>query len=302
MVSNKTLLVPLDFMACDEAAFNHAVRLAQHVKASLDLLHVHTPNHPDPDLLSDGDRIRFEHMVEIWNRYPDRWAQKIERVQEEQGLTVRMFEVEGVTPDKAILRYAEDEDIGLIVMGTHGRTGMDRLVMGSVAEEVVRHAPCPVFVVHDGDAEHHAKIRRILVPVDFSEYSGPALRQAGRLADLYDAQIDVLHVVREFGFPKVYGVHSMPFTLGEVKDRSHEAMQSMIKQTGCEARVNALHVRIGYPSLDILDFAEEQDTDLIVITTHGRTGLSHVMMGSVAEKVVRLAPCPVVTYRVPAKK
>src|SRR5690606_34769986 len=123
--------------------------------------------------------------------------------EQEQGgelardVVVKRAVVRDVAAAPAILQYARDQEMDLVVMGTHGRRGLRRLFLGSVAEEVVRLSVCPVLTVHAGPIRSEALFGDILVPIDFSPHSKAALRAAASLAPELGASLDLLHVVEE---------------------------------------------------------------------------------------------------------
>ncbi len=142
-------------------------------------------------------------------------------------------------------------------------------------------------------------MNRILVPIDFSEHAKGALTYALKLARALHAQIDILHVLEEPAFPSFYGAGAL-MLYGEKPDLesdAHVALRSLIEsaQPG-ETPINAF-VEKGHAADGIVAFAKNNDTDLIVIPTHGLTGLKHVLLGSVAERVVREASCPVLVFK-----
>jgi len=145
-------------------------------------------------------------------------------------------------------------------------------------------------------------IRKILCPVDFSENSEHALDYAIAFAEANKARLQILHVME----PPVYAMPSYPV----VSDFAVEAVREFRKS--CEDRLQELTERVrerypdiesslvtGTPFIEIIATAKEEDVDLLVLGTHGRTGLAHMLVGSVAEKIVRKAPCPVLTVRHP---
>jgi nucleotide-binding universal stress UspA family protein len=136
----------------------------------------------------------------------------------------------------------------------------------------------------------------VLVPVDFSEPAHEAARHARALAEVYGARVDLLHVVDEVLLRPVYAPLRGSFQLDreEVVAQAEAELRRFADALGGEA---ALHVRVGHPALGILDFAAEEGVDLIVIGSHGRSGIERLFLGSVAEKVIRMAPCPVFTVR-----
>ncbi|MFY0527042.1 universal stress protein [Archangium gephyra] len=148
-----------------------------------------------------------------------------------------------------------------------------------------------------------SKIQRILVPVDFSETSKRALEYADLFVKSFDAKLDVLHVWR----PSEYaGDEMVVLTRSEPELTLSTYLRNHADQQLTAFLENVPHAKrmleAGDPAHVIAKVAGEGGYDLIIMGTHGRTGLSHMMMGSVAEKVVRLAPCPVLTYRAPEKK
>jgi universal stress protein A len=142
-------------------------------------------------------------------------------------------------------------------------------------------------------------IHRILAPTDFSDLSKQGLKSALELAQVYGAKLSLIHVVEPPPYP-VEGI--VPSHLGATllddleRQASHELAQMLPVTQGGTVDV-ARRVVVGIPYRKIVEVAEEEKADLLVMTTHGRTGLSHLVMGSVAEKIVRTAPCPVLTIR-----
>jgi universal stress protein A len=146
-------------------------------------------------------------------------------------------------------------------------------------------------------------IRHILAPTDFSDYSKKAISDAFELARTFGATLSLLHVLE----PSPYlGEFTLP-TMGEELlgdlERQASAALAQVLPEAQQAKIEVTRaVAIGAPSQKIVETAEAEHVDLIVMATHGRTGLSHLLIGSVAERVVRTAPCPVLTIRPPAEQ
>ena len=143
------------------------------------------------------------------------------------------------------------------------------------------------------------EIRRILAPTDFSELSKQGLKSALELAQSFGAKLLLMHVVEPPPYPMegIVPSHMGATLLDDLERQASHELSHMLAETP-EHRIEvARRVVVGIPHLKIVEVAEEDKTDLIVMTTHGRTGLSHLVMGSVAEKIVRTAPCPVLTIR-----
>ena len=142
--------------------------------------------------------------------------------------------------------------------------------------------------------------QRFLVPLDFSEYASQALDYAIKLASQLGARLTLLHVVQPLPMDGVDMGVTLPYTY--IQDLEAEIMQSMhnylerVTAAGLEGKIAVVH---GVPFHEIIEMAKAQQMDLIIMGTHGRTGFQHVLLGSVAEKVVRLAPCPVLVARQP---
>jgi nucleotide-binding universal stress UspA family protein len=267
MLTIRRILVPADCGPCGAAAYHRALPLARRVGAELHLVHASIPQ----DAVDDDP-------VVFLPPYPD-------------DVRVVEADVRGQAVAGALVDYAWDHDADLAVVGTHGRRGFAHLFLGSVAEHVVREAPCPVLTVH-ADAED-ASVRRILVPVDFSGRSDDAVRYARELADLYGAKVDLLHAV-DTGFePDVYGVgllwhEAVPDIVERCRVAMAETAEDLLGACAGEA-----YVELDSPSAAVLHAVEQRGVDLVVMATHGRTGLKRFALGSVAERVVQHAPCPV---------
>ncbi|MEX0600472.1 MAG: universal stress protein [Rhodothermales bacterium] len=281
-----TILFTTDFSDCAERAFSHASHLSARYDAHLHVLNVVPPGHsPDEGPLAYMDLTKEE----------DVWTDAYQ-ADAEDGVAVVHSSIKAASAVEGILEYAKSYDVDLIVMGTHGRTGIDHLLSGSVAEDVVRHASCPVLTVRCSErAGWKEQVNRILVPVDFSEHMavGPALE----LARIYGAEVDLLHVIEEAVLPTIYGVEPLSPGAPLYVQRTEGALRKAVEDFDTEDLEIRAHVRIGNPSRRILEFAEEDRCDLIVVASQGRTGLGRLLMGSVAEKVIRLSEVPVFTVK-----
>jgi len=145
------------------------------------------------------------------------------------------------------------------------------------------------------------KLDRILVPTDFSDYSSPALKYGCAIAARFDSELHLLHVVPDPAMlvpeAAAFSVESMQAQTDALKQEAQNSLTSLPADGWSDGKPIVREVRIGAAFLEIIDYAREKDIDLIVIGTHGRSGLMHVLMGSVAERIVRKAPCPVLTVK-----
>lgn len=282
------ILFPTDGSECAEGAKRHALHLADHFDASLHVINVEEREVELADVveISESDVLADLHGAE--REPPSPLAES--RVQER---TVAYPTVAG-----GVLNYAIEHDVDLIVLGTHGHRGVRRLVLGSVAEEVVRKAACPVVTVGRGTVAPEAlEGGTMLVPVDFSDQRFRVLAHAREIAPVYGMDVTVLHVVEVQGLPEAYGMYSSPPDPGKLGERAEEVLEKELdsfRDAGIDVSVEAMG---GHPAEAVLDMAEEREAAFITIATHGRTGMERMLMGSVAEKVIRQAPCPVCTIK-----
>lgn len=287
------LLYPTDFSECSEQALSHALFLARAFNAELHVLHVVpiAPAYPMAGVAAEDSEDRDEMLDRIRQMVRDH-----ELDDASLDVTVAVERGEGI--GESILGYASDHDVDLIALGTHGRRGVRRLFLGSEAEEVMRGADCPVLAVRQrSDATPATQVDRIVVPVDLSTHSRAALVHAAALAREYDAGLHLLHVVEpmpDYNLsgtlhaadpPSVPAVHS-------IEDDVQDAIDSLLTNVDVDTARVQVAIEHGQPAPSIVDYATAHDADLLVLASHGRTGLQRFLMGSVAEKVMRSAPCP----------
>lgn len=300
MMRIRRILYPTDFSATATQALKHALFLAEQFEAELHMLHAIILHESDP---RDPDR-HFPEPSEILNQLfeiADSEMAEIVRKNEAKTFSLVEAKVRGYSAGEVILRYTDEHDIDLVVMGTHGRRGPARLFLGSVAEEVVRQAPCPVLTLREEKAPQAIEaVERILVPVDFSPYSQEALSYGKEVAALYGAGLQVLHTIEEPAYPYFYtpgGTYSPVEQLEALREKAEEALVKMLSETPGPEVPAERFVATGRPASEIARFAEERGSDMVVIATHGLTGLERLLVGSTAEQVVRLAHCPVFTVK-----
>ena len=286
MIHTDRILFPTDGSECAERARRHALHLADHFDASLHVIRVEERAVDLADVVevTEADLLPDLHGTSV----ADSPHLAEARVQER---TVGHSSVAG-----GILAYTVEHDMNLVVLGSHGRRGLRRLVLGSVAEEVVRKAPCPVVTVGRGTLAPDARTDgTMLVPVDFSEQRFRLLAHARELAPVYGMDVRVVHVVEVEGVPDAYGTYDSPPDPGRLAERARAALDEELdplRDVGINVSVD---VRTGHPANEVLTEAEDCRAAYIMVATHGRTGLERMLMGSVAEKIIRQAPCAVYT-------
>ncbi len=193
-------------------------------------------------------------------------------------------------PAEEIVRAARDKKADLIALSTHGRGGALRLVAGSVAEEVLRHADIPVLITKPATVVHET--RRIVIALDGSERSEEILPDVLRLARKLNAEVDVIRAVQP---AMAAGMGEAPIVLPPEDVMPY--LKGVVKRLEAEGlKVNAAALE-GRAANAILQYAQETKASLLCMATHGRSGLARLLLGSVAEEVVRKAPCPVLLRR-----
>jgi nucleotide-binding universal stress UspA family protein len=266
-----TILVPTDGSDVAEVAATQAIALAERFGAGVHALSVR----------EDGTDERAESAVDaVAERAATAGVDATTAVVDAAGAVHR-----------TILDYAADHDADCIVMGTHGRTGLDRYLLGSVAERTLRESPVPVLTVHE-DTVVEQDLDAILVPTDGSDCSETAAAHAADLAAATGATLHIVHVV-DLGVLPVDGSGAL---LDELQQAGQQALESVIDRAD-EADVSSVQASVlsGTPYRAIVDYAESEGIDLVVMGTHGRTGFDRYLLGSVTERVVRLSERPVLT-------
>ena len=270
-----------------------AVFLAKACRAGLDILSVlEAPPGMDPDY--QVNQVYLEQLRKEAGKVVDRVVGEAGGC----GVETKVEILRGI-PAQQINETALALKSDLVVMGTRGRTGLAHVLLGSTAEGVVRGAPCPVLTVRSVAPGHPpVRVTRILMPVDFSDCSLEAMEYAVQAAKEFAASVTILHVIE----PASYG---LDFTLSHAGDakRTTEALDKRLGEFTALFKGQGLtaqhQLRSGAPGAEIPEVARVVDADLIVMGTHGRRGFSHLVSGSVAEAVLRHAPCPVLTVKSP---
>lgn len=309
------ILVPLDGSELAEAILSDVVELATLHRAEVVLLRVASAHAVIGSDLTEAQ----VHAVAEAEGY---LAGKEHRLAD-RGIRVSSVVRYGQPADE-ILDHARTSGIDLIAMSTHGRSGMERVLLGSVAERVLRESPVPLLLrravglapAGTGDEVRAAQapirpqgaapsvqlIRHILCPVDFSRTSDAAMEQAGILAERFGADLTVLHVVYDpLNATCLHIPHPPQEQLREGMIREAEReLQARLRRRLRDLPRAKTAVVVGSPFREIVRHAQEHRVDLIVMGTQGLSGLGHLIIGSTAERVVRTAPCPVLSIRAAA--
>ncbi|MGB9236859.1 MAG: universal stress protein [Terriglobales bacterium] len=296
MLNIKIILCPIDFSEFSTTAFRYAVSVAEHYQA----------------------KLVVQHIVELW-RYPsasfaasaalyDEFCQAIcesgkEKLREfvknytHDGIQLELVLQQGMAPD-SILSCAQAQKADGIVMGTHGQRGYDRLMLGSVTDRVMRGASCPVLAVRNPprdltaaskDGRHVHRLRQVLFCTDFSENSERALNYAISATEEYDAELTLLHVLED--------VPSPAKTKKAIAAATEELDKLIPPERQKTLKIKTV-VRIGKPYRQIIQFAVEEQIDMVAMGVRGRGALDLAVFGSTTYRVMQLGPCPVLAVRV----
>ena len=289
------ILFPTDFSDEAEQAYDYAGVFAQLFDAEVHVLHVDKEDVPSPVMEHLADRAR-ETLGKGGDISKAVTYQTLKALSDQKTSIIEAL-AHRMNAGDIILDYASKWNADLIVMGKHGRAGIVRLITGSTSEYVLRRAPCPVLTAREGQHFDDDRLfSRIVIPVDFNIASESAVAFAGELAESLDADTTLLHVVEEEVLPMVYG--AMP---------TQEQQEKHLRQ--CQEKLEAIRAKYfanrsaqcivvqGKPDKAIIDHTVSYDTHLVIIPTHGYKGIKRLVLGSVAEQVVRKSPCPVLTFR-----
>jgi len=293
------ILVATDFSPNASLALDRATELAKRHGAKLLLLHAVT----SPPLLGTGlepSPLPPNYLQELTGACSKELSRLADQV---RGEGVEVIELlENAHPAEAIVAAAQSEHADLIVAGTRGHTGFEHLVLGSVAEEIVRTAHCPVLVVHPSDADPLAEIDQVLIPTDFSEDAQAALEavldllggqgKKARLELLYASHIPAL--LAPMVGPSLL---TSPPLVDDLQKLARERLGALAKELEGRGFEVGTHAHEGDPATIITRVAGTLGVDLIAMGTRGLSKLKKLMLGSAAQRVVAHAPCPVLTVR-----
>jgi nucleotide-binding universal stress UspA family protein len=295
----QNILVPVDFSEMSMQAIQIAKQLTRRFGASIHLAHVRQCNYGADVVAPAPPIVPFSFMP--YEQEGERSVLKeLEAVASKCGVPSASCDVlSGAPPFDEICRVGQRIPADLIVMPTHGRTGLKHVFLGSTAERIVRHSSCPVLVTRGNSAQSkngsRFRIKTIVVPVDFSSCSREGLRYAIAFANEFGAKIILLHATY-LGY--IYSsegtaLYDIPGLQTAARKNAERKMRELVRSVNFGAVKFETAFTDGSPVIDICTFAKDHDVDLIITSTHGFTGFKHVLIGSIAEQVVRHAPCSV---------
>lgn len=287
----KRILVPTDFSDISKLATRVAIRIAHDLGAELVLAHAWYL----PGLSFGAEPISLAgNLVEEMSGDARRGLDDaLEDAKRDGASAVTATLLSGGPPWSRLVQVLEAAPaFDLVVIGTHGRTGFERVVLGSVAEKLVRHAPCSVLAIR-GEPDTFTDV---LCPIDFSESSQVVMSRAAQLVGPGGSGITLLHVV-EAPTP-TSGTFDALF-VRDLEKAALRALDELARELRSKVEVPVQTCcRVGHAGAQILTMLDDEPVfDLVVVGSHGRTGLRRALLGSVAEKVVRHANRPVLVAR-----
>lgn len=288
------LLLATDFSDEARRAEEYASALAASWQVPLSVMTVlEFPPGMNPDYA-----VNKQYLTDRMHDASTRLAEFKERTRR-RGIVATTHIASGI-PSERVIAAAQSEEADLLVVGTRGKSGLAHVLLGSTAERVIRSAPCPVLAVprlkDDRSTEESICLKHILVPTDLSDCSLDALEYAAVVARQSKASVELLHVLE----PVYYGLDFTFEHAGErEKKRKHiaQALEDLSADFSKAGIIIKTCIRGGMPSDTILEYVQTSASDLIIMGTHGRRGLSHLVTGSVTEAVLRRGPCPVLAVR-----
>jgi nucleotide-binding universal stress UspA family protein len=294
MTSVRRILHATDFSSTSEAAWNETRRLGRLFDAEVVVVHSVAPPLVFPEEGYFSAQL-YDDLVDDLRRSAQEGFDRLLASVTGSGLNVRIRLMDG-PPAKRIIEAVTAESADLLVIGTHGRAGLQRALLGSVSDRLVRQAPCPVLTVPPTPGSRlRDEIHRICFATDFSPSSQAAWPWVVALAKAANAEVDLVHVM----FEPVVDRHLSPDAISRMvkalEEQGRLEVERFLERSelpGDRIRVRLTHGVVGE---QIVHHAREQAADLIVMGTHGWSGVVRWMLGSVANHVIQMAPCPVLT-------
>lgn len=291
----KRILVTTDFSKTAKKTVEQALILATRFKAEVVVLHARILFDDDPGQLSNQisklkqkDREAEEAILKCAR----------ENTANHGHLNIRHEITRGYSAPSAVLRFINENDFDLVLIGTHGKSALEQLLLGSVAEKVVRYAPCPVLTFHK-NATVRQKFSRILVPFDFSEPAIGALQTALLFCEA-PGEVQMIYVIDQ-KMPSAHFSWGMKSVLEIVPDIINKAVKEMNRIASGLQNPHGIQISKkileGQLHKELAGYMNKMDYDLVLASTHGLVGLDRFLLGSTTERLIRSVHKPILTIK-----
>ena len=284
------ILIPVDFSDFSQTAVDYGLFLAEKYCSQVTLFHAMVLFREDVN--EEAHFHTLEKVAVIKEQERTELLESHRKKGEVCGVRIQSKMVRAFSAADAILDCIGDSNFDLVIMGTHGSTGLKKWMSGSVTEKVLRLSPIPVLTVHMDYQK--TDIKKILVPIDFSSYSKTAVAEGITLSKVFHAGLEFMHSVEQEAHPTFHNV-GLESILSENSELSEPILKNLVEFTGLSEKEAVYRITEGRAHKEIKKLAEDHDIDLIVMATRGLSQLEHFLVGSTAERVVNIAPCPVLT-------
>ena len=284
----KTILVPIDFSPSSLAPIEWAKFIARKTKAQIHFVHVHDFAFPIPASI-------LPPIVDSEKEIEQRLHRDLKAIASDGNVPKSTCHIRIGRTFHQICKLAEEIRADLIAISTHGRTGWDRVLLGSTSERIIRHAPCPILVVRQTRAskKKQPRIDTVLAPVDFSDCSAKGLNYAIGFTQLFGGHLVLLNTFQiHHDLPSAV-IYSESRLVRWAREIAEAHMRDLVEATDFDGVKFETEIKKGPTARTIDRYGHEIEADLIVAATHGWSGLPHVLMGSTAEQIVRYAKSPV---------
>jgi nucleotide-binding universal stress UspA family protein/enoyl-CoA hydratase/carnithine racemase len=289
------ILVPTDFSPASDCALIFAKELAGPFKAEIHLLHVRTV--VDNPIVSSEDLDEVERILAMSDA---KTRETLEEYAAGIEVPTHCHIERGIAPADAIIKAIAEHHCDLVVMGTNGRRGLKRLMVGSVAKEVVHRSPVPVLTTREETGRAFSP-QKILVAYDSSDDSLQAVLLAAEWASVLSAEITLIHAMEPITYPDFYSHYTLRENhLTRLGQQCHDALAAV----GKEHLQNVTHetaVIYAQAAGGISEYASSHGFGLVVLATRGLSGIARALFGSVAERVTQISEVPVLTVREPSR-
>jgi nucleotide-binding universal stress UspA family protein len=300
----RSILVPLDGSRSSEGSLPFAAKVARTTGGKLHLAHVHVPYEPESLLANTQFQYEGVSVDEYDAESRDREEKYLSRLAARlsgEGTATDAKLLEGTEVADRLSHYAEEVETDMIFMTTHGYSGVNRLWLGSVADEIIRHTTVPLFVVHPKEADEppaELSVRHILIPLDGSELAESVLGPATELARATNAKLTLVHVVPSgemSSWPVLAPLRERPVPPLDRAETYLRGIAEELRLKGVDVEIRAEHGNM--PATVIHHVADHVGADVIAMATHGYGGLKRTLLGSVADKLLRSSTLPLLILR-----